>query len=132
MLKKILHEIAQKNSSFDLNIHQLGLFGSHYCPKVIWLGVENQPLLLQLASSLEEELQKAGFVPPEGNFVPHITLGRIKKIDNKKKFSQLIEENQPIFHQTINVKDIILYQSHLEKDGPIYTELCNEPLIPIQ
>lgn len=128
-LKKLLAEIAWKTPCFSLKISNLGLFGSRYCPRVVWLGFEQQPVLTQLVEDINDKLEELGFEPAEGNFVPHITLGRIKNIHNKKKFSELIEELQPAFKQEIEIREIILYKSQLEKDGPIYTELAKEELI---
>ena len=128
-LKKLLHEVSQNCIRFKLKISNLGLFGSRYCPRVVWLGFEQQPVLNQLVEDINEKLDELGFEPAEGNFVPHITLGRIKNIHNKKKFSELIEELQPSFKQEFEIEEIILYKSQLEKEGPIYTELAKEKLM---
>ncbi|MEG1555286.1 MAG: 2'-5' RNA ligase family protein, partial [Bacteroidales bacterium] len=60
------------------------------------------------------------FEPNHGNFVPHITLGRIKKVDDKKHFWKLIDTSKPDFTQVISIDEIILFQSKLTPSGPLY------------
>ena len=120
----ILEEIAKDENPFTLKINKLGVFGSQYHPKVLWLGFEKQPILNQLFEKVELRLtSELGFEANDGNFVPHITLGRIKKIDSKKRFWETFNNNQPTYFQEFTINEMILYRSQLEKDGPIYTEL---------
>lgn len=131
-----LKNIASYTPELDLEINKLGVFGSHYAPKVLWLGISNTPELQQLYNSIDEALRQLKFQLPEENYVPHITLGRIKKIDNKNRFWQMFEELQPSFHQKFHISHISLIRSQLEKEGPIYTTLYDFPLsgtnMPIQ
>lgn len=124
-----LQYIASNTPELDLEINKLGVFGSHYAPKVLWLGVSNPPELQQLYQEINYSLQQLNFQLPDENFVPHITLGRIKKIDNKKRFWQMFEELQPAYHQQFHIKKISLIRSQLEKEGPIYTTLYDFPLL---
>lgn len=125
-LVKILKEVSQQFEPFTLQLNKLGIFGSRYAPSVIWLGFEEFSRFKQLFETLETQLLQAGFEPAQGNFVPHITLGRIKKIENKKKFRELIESSQPTFEQTIPVNRLILFQSKLNSDGPEYRVVSGE------
>ena len=65
----------------------------------------------------------SGFQKNYGNFVPHVTVGRIKKIDHKKRFWETIEKRQPNFLQTIPVRQLKLIQSKLTNEGPVYKTL---------
>ena len=107
-----------------MKINKLGVFGSQYHPTTLWLGFDSQPILIQLFEKVEERLtSELGFEANDGNFVPHLTLGRVKKMDNKKRFWEAINKNQPSYFQEFTIKKIILYRSQLEKEGPIYTEI---------
>ena len=127
-IAEALKNIAAHTPELDLEINKLGVFGSHYAPKVLWLGVSNPPELQQLYQEINLALQQLNFLLPDENFVPHITLGRIKKIDNKNRFWQMFEELQPAYHQPFHIKKISLIRSQLEKEGPIYTTLYDFPL----
>ena len=123
-----LQTIASHTPSLYLEINKRGVFGSHYAPKVLWLGIAKTPQLKQLYTEINEALQQLDFTLPKENFVPHITLGRIKKIDNKNRFWQMFEELQPEYHQQFHFTHIELIRSQLEKTGPIYTTLYEFPL----
>lgn len=123
-LVEIMETVCASVAPFEMTINRLGLFGSRYAPKVLWLGFEEQPNFFSLYQDLESRLIACGFPANEGNFVPHLTLARIRMIQNKKRFTQLIEESQPLHRQKIVVSEIILFQSRLEKEGPIYIELA--------
>ncbi len=127
-IAEALQNIAANTPELDLEINKLGVFGSHYAPKVLWLGISNTPELQQLYNSIDEALRQLGFSLSSENFVPHITLGRIKKIDNKNRFWQMFEELQPSYHQQFHIQQISLIRSQLEKEGPIYTTLYDFPL----
>lgn len=121
-LCQVMSEIAQETSSFNLKIKKLGVFGSQYHPTVLWLGFEEQPILNHMFEKVEKRLtSELDFKANDGNFVPHITLGRIKKIDSKKRFWEVVNSNQPTYFQEFAIKEMILYRSRLEKEGPIYS-----------
>jgi 2'-5' RNA ligase len=91
------------------------------------LGFEHFEPFKKLFEDLEPKLQDLGFEPNEGNFVPHITLGRIKNLHSKDKFWESIEAIPPV-SQTINISEIILYQSFLHKEGPEYKVISSARL----
>lgn len=128
-IAEALQKIAAITPELNLEINKLGVFGSHYAPKVLWLGISNTPELQQLYNTIDDSLQQLNFSLPKENFVPHITLGRIKKIDNKNQFWQMFEDLQPSYHQKFHISHISLIRSQLEKEGPIYTTLYDFPLL---
>jgi len=117
-----LEEACAQNQPFTLTINKIGVFGSHYHPEVIWLGFDHFEPFQKLFNDLEPKLQDLGFDPNYGNFVPHITLGRIKNLHDKRKFWESIE-SIPFISQSLTVSEIILYQSFLHKEGPEYKNL---------
>ena len=121
-IRKALEEACAQNQPFTLTINKIGVFGSHYHPEVIWLGFDHFEPFRKLFEDLEPKLQGHGFEPNYGNFVPHITLGRIKNLHDKHKFWDSIESIPPI-SQALNISEIILYQSFLHKEGPEYKNL---------
>jgi len=115
--------IANSTQKFELQLDKMGIFGSKYAPTVLWYGFSEFSLFKNLFENLEKELLQIGFQENYGNFVPHITAGRIKKIDNKKRFWETIEKRQPHFFQTVPVHRLKLMQSKLTNEGPIYRTL---------
>jgi len=118
-----LSAIANTTLPFELQLDKMGVFGSRYAPSVLWYGFSKFSLFKNLFESLEKELFQIGFQENYGNFVPHITVGRIKKTDNKKRFWETIEKRQPQFSQIVPVQRLKLMQSKLTNEGPIYRTL---------
>ena len=130
-IRKILSETCAHHFPFSLTINKIGVFGSHYHPETIWVGFESFEPFKQLFEDLEPKLQAIGFEPNYGNFVPHITLGRIKNLHDKHKFWEHIETAQKSpFAQDLMIDKLNLYQSFLHKDGPEYKTLYTLTLNP--
>lgn len=127
-LKQALTKLTAENHAFSLEMNKLGVFGSKHSPQVIWLGFQDFEPFRQLFLQLEPQLSAIGFEPNYGNFVPHLTLGRIKQIQNKKRFWELVTALQPKESQTVCVDSLLLIQSRLTPQGPIYRVLERYPL----
>jgi len=125
VLLNIIEEICSQTEPFSLILDKLGVFGSRYAPDVLWFGFQHFEKMKALFEKLETLLLKNGFEAHQGNFVPHVTIGRIKQIDNKKKFFSLIESSQPTIYQEIPIFPVLLYQSILHKEGPEYKIIKN-------
>lgn len=124
-IAQILSEITNTTTAFDLHLDKMGVFGSKYAPKVLWYGFSDFLLFKNLFENLEQQLTDAGFQKNYGNFVPHITVGRIKKTDHKKRFWETIKNLQPNFSQTIPIQQLKLIQSKLNNEEPVYKTLYN-------
>jgi len=119
-ITKTLEYIVQTTKAFDIKIENLGIFGSRYNPRVIWAGIESSEPLLDLGENVLNYLDEAGFKRDRQNFVPHITLGRIKHIRDKKLLKVVIDKNKAIWHQNDRVDSFYLYESILKLEGPQY------------
>jgi len=105
---------------FTLKIADIGIFGSHYDPKIIWFSIEKQQELQNLAQRIFTELAKHGWETGRQNFVPHLTIGRIREIKDKPLFQKIIKKYQTIEIQEEQVSELILYESILRREGPLY------------
>lgn len=114
--------------SFDICLNRAGIFGSSYHPKVIWLGADSNQALNQLFFQLKTELEKSGFAYDRQNFVPHLTLGRIREILDKDLFQQVVGEYREAFSLQQKIDSLQLYESVLTRQGPIYTTLFTSVL----
>ena len=115
-----LEVVASETSPFEMDIRNPGIFGSRYNPRVIWLGIEKSPQLTDLADKVLDGLDKAGFPRDRQNFVPHLTIGRIKHIREKKHLKNTIEKYQGKPLQKVLIKEFYLYESILMREGPVY------------
>ena len=119
--------VAQ-SKPFTLKIMNTGIFGSRYDPKVIWFGIEKQAELDNLAKNIFTELGKSVWQQDRQNFVPHLTIGRIKELKDKPLFQQIISKYNAVEIQEENVTEIILYESILRREGPLYVEVFSAQL----
>jgi len=123
IIKQLLTEFVKGKKTLELNFDKVGIFGSSYDPKVIWFGINQNEQIKEFGHKILQHFHENGFKQDRQNFVPHLTIGRIKKLENKRYFQSVIDKvkNEPI--QSFQINEIILYQSILKPTGPIYITL---------
>lgn len=127
IIKDLLRQSTMAVSPFKIQLNGLGIFGSIYLPRVIWVGIEPYKEMSDLLNNLHEKFVTAGFNPDRQNLVPHLTLGRIKKLADKVLFKKVMEQHQEISSLPIHVDHMILFESILRKEGPEYIVLDRFP-----
>lgn len=120
---KTVTAIANNTTPFIVNLHHLGIFGSQYAPKIIWIGINPYHHLTQLMKTINQNLEIVGFKPEQQNLVPHLTLGRIKQLKDKILFHHLCNQFREITTEPKDVTEITLFESILKKEGPEYVSL---------
>ncbi|MBW9220070.1 RNA 2',3'-cyclic phosphodiesterase [Methanothermococcus sp. SCGC AD-155-N22] len=127
---KFLGEIEEKTvediKGMDLSlepvesrIRGLGVFPNENYIRVIWVGASN---LVPLFEEVDKRLQDLNF-KREREYVPHITIGRVKFLKDRKLLKERIEKYRDIDLGTLYVDSIVLMKSTLTKSGPIYEVL---------
>ena len=122
-ISKVLKEVAGRHNPFTSELVNVGIFGSSYSPKVIWFGIDRSEPLKNLGIDILQSVEKIGWEHDRQNFVPHLTVGRIKFIPDKKLFQSVIDMHKKTRMQEIQVSEFHLYESILNWDGPIYKVL---------
>jgi RNA 2',3'-cyclic 3'-phosphodiesterase len=118
-----LKSAVAQSKPFTLKIANTGVFGSRYDPKVIWFGIWKNDELERLAQNIFAELERCGWEADRQNFVPHLTIGRIKELKDKQLFQQILGNFNTVKIQEEKVTEIILYESILRREGPLYVEV---------
>jgi 2'-5' RNA ligase len=116
-IESALLKSVQNQAPFEIKIDKVGAFGSSHSPKVIWMGMQDDTLVKKLHFDLINSIRQLGYYPDPGNFIPHITLGRVKKIMDKPWFWDSISLLQNREIQTAVIDKTILYESVLLKKG---------------
>jgi len=119
-IAEVLRAIAASYNSFTFNLKGIGIFGSSYRPRIIRVNIDKGEQLIQLGNKIRQELDQIGFSGDRQNFVPHLTLGRIKKVQDKAFFQKSINQYKEIHFQEVRVSEILLYESILHPRGPEY------------
>ena len=117
----VLSNVSAVHQPFQFNFKSIGVFGSSYRPRVIWLGINHDELIKNMARDLHKKLEIIGFTNDRQNFVPHLTIGRIKQeLKHKRSFQQKIDRFKDAFIQDVDVNEVILFESILKPNGPVY------------
>jgi 2'-5' RNA ligase len=119
IVDNITNTIKDKKQ-FQIEISEIGIFGSKYKPQIIWLRIKRKKELTNLIEQINNNLENIGFIKDRQNIVPHITIGRINYITDKKIFNATIKEINTPNIQSVNVNEILLFESILKKEGPVY------------
>jgi RNA 2',3'-cyclic 3'-phosphodiesterase len=119
-IRDMLKGICEGFGQFSLKISGAGVFKSHNDPRIIWAGINNSEELNRLNSLITNGLYEIGIEIESRFFKPHLTLGRIKNIKDKIVLIKLIDKFRDTEFQSVDVNDIILYESILLPSGPVY------------
>lgn len=122
-VKEALANSLVHKPSFPVSFHFLSIFGSRYQPRVVWMGMENTEPIASIENSIRKAMVGIGIGYDRQNFVPHLTFGRIKKLESKKHFQSVIDKYKKFNSGEIKVNSLFLYQSIMTSDGPIYKVL---------
>jgi len=122
-INRVLYEVSQRHKPFSFSIGNTGIFGSSYNPRVIWFGIQDNGSLKALAEDVLAEVETIGWDRDRQNFVPHLTVGRVKESRDKHLFQKMIDEHKKAFIQEVSVTEFRLYESILQREGPIYKVL---------
>jgi 2'-5' RNA ligase len=120
-----LEKAALDTAPFGFSIRDTGIFGSSYKPRVIWFGIEPAGGIISLAETIFDQLQEIGIDRDRQNFVPHLTLARIKFLEDSKHFQKVISHHREGHIQNEEVKQFHLFESHLSPQGPKYDILSS-------
>ena len=112
-----LNEVKKKLSaiehlSFQLILNGLGVFSQQFI-KMVWVKVSTVSLQPLIDNYLKD------FLEPEHRFMGHITIARVKKIEDKQSFFKLIN-NTTINKIIFIIREFYLKESILTNEGPIY------------
>ncbi|MDT8306761.1 MAG: RNA 2',3'-cyclic phosphodiesterase [Anaerolineae bacterium] len=113
-----LDAVAAKEQPFTLQLGQLGAFPNQRRPRVIWVGLAGE---VEAATTLQQALDTAlvplGWQPDSKKFSPHLTLGRVKRKDDRIN----LPWGQAVVPTAFTVSEIHLMESQLRPQGPLYT-----------
>jgi len=119
-----------KVSPFTLEVKGLGAFPSVTRPRVIWAGVgEGSDNVIELYRFLDSGLRKLNFKSEDKDFIPHITIGRLRSDRNVRSLTSfLINYGEKVFG-SFTVTAVRLKKSILTPRGPIYSNLYEVKLV---
>ncbi|NHZ86350.1 MAG: RNA 2',3'-cyclic phosphodiesterase [Planctomycetia bacterium] len=122
-INKVLKDLVTRHSGMELLINGTGCFPIIERPRVLWLGVEGNISPLQnFVGDINKGLEKLGFPLDENDYIPHITLARVKypPKDTPDITNFINTSYEPL---KFNINRIRFMSSELFPNGPIYSIL---------
>ena len=123
-INSMLKKNCEGSGRFELVIKGTGVFRNVNDPRIIWIGIEPSEKLLSLSHVVMKGLTDLGIKIEDRPFKPHLTIGRIKRLNDKETLKALIEKYQNSAIQKSVIKEVILYESILLQTGPVYIPLA--------
>lgn len=125
-IQEVLKKVCTEFSTFDLKIEDVGAFSNEHDARVLWLGVQNKRALNEFKNLLDQELQAQGLFAGEmRDYKPHLTFGRLR---NPRSVKDMISPFKRKSFGKLQVNEIVLYESQLEGNFPVYTPILRVPL----
>ena len=122
--------VAERFEPFRLDAKGIGAFPKVERPRALWLGAgEGSETLCELQDAIEASLSVIGFRGERRRFVPHLTLGRVGRGNHGG--DRLVEKLQTLDRfdgETMQVENVIVYASELEREGPTYHVMARAEL----
>jgi 2'-5' RNA ligase len=116
-------------AGFELVLRGIDQFGKGEKARVLWIGVEKNPALIQLRDRIESVLVRAGLEPETRKYSPHVTLARLHGAAGER-LGVFVQANQLVRLGPLPVDRFVLFSSWSHADGPIYEPECEYPLMP--
>lgn len=115
--------------AFDLEIAGTGSFAQGDDPKVLWLGLTENPTLKLLKQRIDSALDRYGIAfERRSRFTPHITLARFRQHPEEDKIGAFMQAHNLFKLPPFDVEDFVLYESYSGSDGPVYQPMEYYPL----
>ena len=117
---------------FHIEVKGLGVFPNLRRVQVIWVGISGDlDKLDQLARNIESNLLPLGFPSEDRPFVPHLTLGRVRKeasFEERQELGELVGVTKFEAAYAIEVQAINLMRSQLTREGANYSVISTVKL----
>ena len=123
-INSMLHNRCREASKFELSIRGAGVFRNMHDPRIIWTGIDPSDELIKLNDVIMNGLKELDIKLEDRAFKPHLTIGRIKHLNNSDKLADLIAQFQYSEIQLVPVNEVILFESILLQSGPVYKLLA--------
>ncbi len=125
-VKALMAEALHSSTVFTLEVKGLGLYPNAKKPRVIWLGIEHDLVLVDIHKRLDHALAQAQIKPDTRAFSPHLTIARVRRNahpDQVRIIGETISQFKISSLGISQIEHIRLYQSELNPQGPTYSPL---------
>lgn len=112
-------------SHLDLEISGMGGFPDDTQSRVVWVGAHKKKDLRDLQDQIEAAMIEIGLPESTEDFVPHVTVGRLR---NKKSIKDFISPFVRKDFGKTHIAKVTLFESQLQGHYPVYIPIEEFPL----
>ncbi len=120
---KALEAAAEGIGPFTVTAEGVGGFPNLKGPRVVWVGIKEEPALIKLQKNIDVRLSALGFEEEARAFHPHLTLCRVKSPSDGRELGRVITETRPEVSEQWKAVSFSLYKSVLSPKGAQYSVL---------
>jgi 2'-5' RNA ligase len=120
--------VAGRYGPFELTVAGAGCFPPSGQARVLWVAIQPPPELLACQQECEQAFESLGIPPENRSFHPHLTLGRVKDFHAGRSARAAIEQVADFEAGRFTARQLVFFQSVLQRTGPIHTALARLPL----
>lgn len=126
-VEDIVRRVAGSYSPFDIQLGGTGSFPPKRETKILWVGIQDDGSLAEIAKQIEKECSTLGFEAEKRKFNPHLTIARLRE---PHRSADLAKTHLEIGFEPVGfeVREIVIYESKLLPRGSIYTPIAKFPL----
>lgn len=115
-----LDSVAADFAPFSFAVAGLRLIGGRRSPRMIWAEVWQEAEILLIQARLAAKFDALGFSLEKRPFKPHLTLARIKQVDDPGGLEKIIAQHLKTEFGKVRVDRLLLIKSTLLPDGPLH------------
>ncbi len=125
----LLEKTSGNQPGFGLSLVGTGIFPpGKRAPRVLWVGIADNPQLARLQSDLESGLASLGFEREKREFHPHLTIGRVKNPFRLENLLAEFSKSRDRSFGEMSVQKVTLFQSLLKPSGADYHVVAESKL----
>lgn len=123
LIKKIgnaMHGEMASPEQIRLETSGLASFGPRKRPRVIWVGFDESSFFNSLKLELDRILELCGIPSTKQEFTAHLTLGRVRSLQDLQRYYLTVEEMHQQFNSSVIFEKMVFFRSILGPIGPQY------------
>ncbi len=119
-VENVLRTAASGHRPFPLVLSGTGTFPGGKRPRVLWVGVREEPDLMGLQEDIDAGLEKEGYPREARAFHPHLTLGRVKGPSYIEEAVRELGKKRDTVFGEMTVRKVAMFESVLKPQGAEY------------
>jgi 2'-5' RNA ligase len=120
---RVVKKAVGGQARFPLVLQGTGSFPGGKNPRVLWVGVRENPGLMSLEREIENGLEAEGYPRETRVFHPHLTLGRVKGQARIQAAVLELERDRETVFGEMTARKVTLFESLLSPQGAEYKVL---------